>query len=408
VVAGLAVLGLLAASVLGQAQSGAASEPNRFGGAASHADLGSRPYEFTGPQGDVVDPGHIEEVRIGLLTPLRGPRASAGQGMRRGARLALAEANRQGGLRGTPFVLVERHDDQVWGSAREVVALAYSDQVWAVLGSVGGEGSHVAEQVITKAHLALVSPASSDASLTQIGIPWMFRCMPDDDRMAAMLAEHLIRDQGHRTIVGLAGDERDSRLRMAALEKAARRLATPLAMSLRFAPGERVFEPHLERIEGLGADAVVVLGSPQDAAAVVRALRARGIRASLYAGPAAATAELAELAGSSSEGLTAVVPCFLDHGDPLVRSFAEGYLERFGEPPDAVAAYAYDAASLLVEAVRAGGLNRAAIRDALAAHAEGRGVTGRLSFDGSGANTADPVLVTVRSGRLVPWQAEAS
>ena len=47
------------------------------------------------------------------------------------------------------------------GSAREVVDLASSERVWAVIGAIGGEATHVAEQVVTKARLPLVSTASS-------------------------------------------------------------------------------------------------------------------------------------------------------------------------------------------------------------------------------------------------------
>ncbi|MCP4571766.1 MAG: amino acid ABC transporter substrate-binding protein, partial [bacterium] len=160
------VLLLLAAG----ANAGSGEEPPPY------ADLTSKPYEYHGRGRDLAEPVDLAAVRIGLFAPTQGPRAPAGLSLRRGAELAVAEANAAGGYRGIPFALIQRSDDQVWGSAREVVEMAYDDGVWAIIGAIGGQSTHVAQQVITKAQLPLISPASTDASLTQINIPWMFRC----------------------------------------------------------------------------------------------------------------------------------------------------------------------------------------------------------------------------------------
>jgi branched-chain amino acid transport system substrate-binding protein len=58
--------------------------------------------------------------------------------------------------------------------------------------------------------------------------------------------------------------------------------------------------------------------------------------------------------------------------------------------------------NLLIRAIRAAGLNRAKIRDALAEIKSFHGVTGEIRFDGSGSNVSPPVLVVVRDGRFVP------
>ena len=57
-----------------------------------------------------------------------------------------------------------------------------------------------------------------------------------------------------------------------------------------------------------------------------------------------------------------------------------------GGDPDYTAAYAFDAANILVDAVRSAGLNRARIRDAVRADSPYRSVTGTIEWDPQGQN----------------------
>ena len=65
----------------------------------------------------------------------------------------------------------------------------YRSNVFAipVIGGPDGETTHVAQQVATKAHLPLISPVSSDPSLTHTRVPWIFRLPPDDSVQAEEL-----------------------------------------------------------------------------------------------------------------------------------------------------------------------------------------------------------------------------
>ncbi len=86
-----------------------------------------------------------------------------------------------------------------------------------------------------KAQLPLISPASSDVSLTEINIPWMFCCMPDDEQMIRQLATHIGRDERlTRVVAGSYGSQH----RLAEVEKQSPSLG-PLALSLTYAPDAR-------------------------------------------------------------------------------------------------------------------------------------------------------------------------
>ena len=386
---------------IGRSASGETSDGTPYGQTRPYADLRARPYEYHGAKRDLAEPD-VEEVRLGPFAPTRGRRAPGGLSLRRGAELAVAEANEAGGYRGKPFTLILRPDDHIWGSAREVVRLVYEDKVWAVIGSVGGESTHIAEQIVTKAQVPLISPASTDPSLTQVNIPWMFRCMPDDERLVRTLGEYLLREQAYRRVVGVAATTYDHRHRLAELEKVARRMGMPLALSLMYSPGETEFSQQIPLIEHSQAQAVVVWGAPEDAARLIRTMRERGMQQAIFGGPTVASRAFLQSAGASAEGVVAVAPWNWIRNEPRLRHFNRRFSERYGELPDSTAAYAYDATHLLIQAIRAAGLNRAKIRDALARMKPFSGVTGEIHFDGSGGNPGSPILLVARDGQFVP------
>jgi len=322
--------------------------------------------------------------------------------MRRGAEMALAEATAEGGYLGRPFRLVFYPDDGPWGTAgQQVMRLVYEDSVRVVMGSIGVENSHIAEQVITKIHVPLIVPGCTDPSLTKINIPWVFRCMPDDDAQAYLLARYVLDVRGHTRVVGISANEHYGRIGMQAFEKVTRRRGRPLLLSLQYNIRDKDFEPQLDRIERVRAQAVAIWGEPPEAALLVRRLRERGMRAEIFAGSGLCSSEFLRVAGPYAEGVVAACIYDPDRNDPSARVFTARFPERYGEAPDAYAAYAYDGAQMVVRAIRRAGLNRAKIRDMLAADSICRGVVGEIRFDGSGSNVSPPMLAVVRDGRFV-------
>ena len=79
----------------------------------------------------------------------------------------------------------------------------------------------------------------------------------------------------------------------------------------------------------------------------------------------------------------------------------KGCFPRWGHEPNALAAYAYDGAQIMIHGIQTAGPNRWRIRDQVCNLDFYRGVTGWMQFDGTVTNIAPVRLVRYEKGRRV-------
>jgi ABC-type branched-subunit amino acid transport system substrate-binding protein len=346
----------------------------------------AQPLEYPGPGREAPEPRDLGEVRIGYFGPPEAGHPEGGT-LWQGATLALEEANREGGYKGLPFRLVPAWAENPWtAGAGVLVRLLYQERVWALIGSIDGAATHLAEQVALKARVTLINPAASDRTIHGASVPWMFSCVPGDHLAAPVLVGLL----GGRPFVLVSATDHDSRAFVAELK-------TAPASHIEFQSGTPDVSALARRVAEAAPPAVVVVAGARDSARVVAALRRSGCAAPVFCGPSAGRRTFREEAGPAAEGVLF----------PLLAETA-GEAARFGAPSDYAAAQAYDAVRLLVAAIRKAGLNRALIRDAVRELAPWPGVSGVIQWDALGQNARPVRLGTIRGGRVVPAARQLS
>ncbi len=364
-----------------------------------HKSILDNKAEYYGPERDEPEPSNIQEVRIGFFSP-RDSQNLVGRNMWRGATLAVERANAEGGYRGKPFRLVCRWADDPWGAgSREMTRLVYEDKAWAIIGSIDGASTHVAEQVATRTRITLLSPLSGDPSLTHAAVPWMFRLPPDDSSVAEALAGIAVRERGFRRIIVLSSADHDGRTGSIEILPALARLRVAPVLHLTFDPSQTDFSQQLNLISSTSSEAIFLWGLPDSSLRLLLALRGRRIDLPVFGPAVFSLPSFIRKAGGAAEGLTT---CRLAWGrdNPRWNSFSREFEARFGEKPADDAALTYDAASIIIKAVRSAGLNRARIRDAVAEMSAFVGLAGKVAWDNGGGNIAAPQPVRVRGGRL--------
>jgi ABC-type branched-subunit amino acid transport system substrate-binding protein len=76
----------------------------------------------------------------------------------------------------------------------------------------------------------------------------------------------------------------------------------------------------------------------------------------------------------------------------IYQQFSRDFEARFGVFPTCSAAYAYDAAQMIIHSIRSRGLNRPGIRQGLEELAGYQGVSGSIIWDNGGGNLTYPII----------------
>ncbi len=373
----------------------------------------TRTVEYNGAARDVptVPARDVTEVRIGFLGPVENhPDEKLGRMMLHGAQLAIDEANASGGYGGKPFRLMLHNDQAVWGaSSNEIVKMAYDEKVWAMLGSISADSTHIALRVSLKAEVPIVNSAATDPTIPETIIPWYLTTIQDDRVQGYTLARRIYTDLGLKRIALLRVNDRYGRFGVLKFKDASRRLGHPVVIEQKYIPGASDFARPLRIIAESGADGIVLWGDAPAAAAILKQMRAAGMTQRVFGSFRVIGDGLLESAGAAAEGLEAVYPFDPTRDDPAWVAFQRRFAARFQAQPDAFASLGFDTMNILLQAICRAGLNRGLIRDALAGLEQYQGVTGRMTFDPNSKNIVPLYLATVKDGkyqfRRYPMQA---
>lgn len=338
------------------------------------------------------------EVRLGWFGPSDPADPDTGM-FWNGATLAVEEINAAGGVAGRPLRLVPGWSENPWaGGVSRVARMVYDDGVVAVIGSIDGAATHLAEQVAARALVAVVSPGSTDPTVNLAGVPWMYSLLPGDDVQARAVASYLAGEPGRRPIALVSATDHDARAAAAAFRSGFRAagLAFPAAFECAADAADATAVAGL--VMAGAPRTVVVLASAGASGRLAAALRAAGHDGVITGGANLGRRRFMSLAGAAAEG--AIVPLVHDPGAPRWRAFAHAYTARFGCEPDFTAGAAYDAVRVTADAAGRAGFERGRLLESVRTTTPGAGVTGEIGFDRLGRNRRPARLGVVRDAHL--------
>jgi branched-chain amino acid transport system substrate-binding protein len=129
-------------------------------------------------------------------------------------------------------------------------------------------------------------------------------------------------------------------------------------------------------------EAIISPTYPKEGGLLVQQLRESGVNAKLYGGDNWGAPEFRNIAGSAAEGVFFTFPS--ESQSSQWSNFVENYKIKHNDEPDIFAAYAYDAATAIFEAMKSSKkLSGSEIRSQLLL-LDFEGLTGRISFKENG------------------------
>jgi branched-chain amino acid transport system substrate-binding protein len=343
-------------------------------------------------------PARADEIVIGEYGSMTGGTATFGTSTDEGIHLALDQISAAGGVLGKQIrIVVEDDQSKPEAAVTAVQKLISEDQVVAVLGEVASSRSLAAAPLCQRNHIPMLTPASTNPKVTQVG-NFIFRaCFIDPFQGAAMANFAMNAPDGPKAkkfaILYDVKNDYSVGLRQFFTDTVNKNGGSIVADES-YGEGDIDFRAQLTKIKNTNPDAIYVPGYYTEVGLICRQARDLGITVPLMGGDGWDSDKTFEIGRDAVNGCYFTNHYSPDEQRPKVKEFVTAYEAKYnGKVPDAMAILGYDAMGMLADAIkRAGSTDPRKIRDALAATKNYPGASGNITMDPN-RNAQKPIVV---------------
>jgi branched-chain amino acid transport system substrate-binding protein len=342
-------------------------------------------------------------IKVGEYASLTGKDATFGQSSHKGAVMAFEEINAAGGVLGKKLELISEDNQSKSGESATVAKkLIAREKVVALLGEVASTRSLEVAPIAQNAKIPMIAPAATNPAVTETG-DYIFRvCFIDPFQgtvMAKFAADELkvkkvaiLTSVSNAYSVGLANFFRETFTKGGGT----------VAVEQKYSEGDKDFRAQLTAIKAADVEGVFVPGYYTEAALIVRQARDLGLTVPFFGGDGWESEKLLEIGGAALNGCYYSTHFSPENKEQNVATFVQKFKARWkSESPDAFAALGYDAAYVLVDAIkRAGTTEGPKLRDALAATKNFVGASGVTTIDQHRNATKGATIIAIKNGKL--------
>ncbi len=346
------------------------------------------------------------EIRLGVNAELTGSKPTVGDSCKKAAELIAAQINQAGGLqvgdKKVPVKLfIEDNEDKAESAAAAGQKLISQNNVLAMLGPNASSNAIPAATICEDAKVIMISPWSTNPKTTE-GKKFVFRaCFIDDfqGQVMAKFARQQLKAQTAAVLYDVASEYNKGIAEF--FKKFFEEGGGQVVAFQSYSTGDKDFSSQLTAIKAANPQVLFLPNYYNEVPLQVKQALSQGLKVSIIGSDSWGSPELLTLAGKDLEGSYFSTHYAPDIATPQAKKFIGEYEAKYGKKPDDVAALTYDAAQLLCQAVtQAGSLDRQKVRDALAAVKEFDGVTGKMTFKGTGDPIKSAVILQVKDGKF--------
>ncbi|WP_341312541.1 branched-chain amino acid ABC transporter substrate-binding protein [Paraburkholderia sp. IMGN_8] len=345
-------------------------------------------------------------VKIGFAAPMTGANAGYGKDLENGVRLAIEEANAQKikiGDKVAQFQLVSE-DDQADPRIGVQAAQKLVDQsVSAIVGHFNSGTTIPASQIYEQAGIPVIDPAATNPIITGRGFANTFMVISTDAQNAGNAGIYAVEVTKAKRIAIIDDRTAFGQGEADEFEKAVKAHGGNI-VTREYTDNHAVdFSTQLTKIKSTNADLIFFGGLDTQAAGFAKKMKQLGMTAQLVGGGGVVDPEFIKLAGDSSEGVMA-----WEYGRPLAqlpggKDFSAKFKKRFGVDILSYAPFGYDGAWAAIRAMQQAKSSSPAVYRPVLKGIDFDGVTGKISFDNTGAlKSGASTLYQVKGAVWVP------
>lgn len=343
-----------------------------------------------------------DPIKIGLMAESTGPNAEAGVYQVNGARMALEEINKAGGVLGRQLELrIEDNQSSNPGSVLAVSKLTSGGDIAALIGSVRSTQIQAVAPTVSKAGLPMVV-GGTDYGLTHSNNPWIFRARPNDGYSAKVIADYGVNTLKLKKWAIVHSTDAFGNGGKNMLTEALKGAGiTPVTVQ-GFTSNSQDFTPIVLAIKQSGADVISsYIANSTDVGIFAKQLRQLGVTATWVGSPSVSTDTAMKLAGDALHDTYSIADFAVD-SSPETQAYAKKYKDKYKLEPDLYSSWSYDAVNILALAIKnANSTKPDDIKKAIHNIKGYKGVEGTYTFDKNGDGLHGYNIVKNTKGKIV-------
>ena len=349
-------------------------------------------------------------VKIGMVYELTGNTASYGTSAANGAKLAFKAINASGGVLGKQIQLITADNKgEPSESANAMTKVITQDKVVAVTGvtvsSCGIAASAVAEDnKIPFVAAAAVNPKVTVDERTGKVKNYTFRACFIDSFQGIVGVNFASNSLKAKNVAIMTDSSSDYSKGLTGIFKNAfAGKGGKIVAEEAYLQKDQDYKSILTKIKAKNPDLLYIPGYYEDVGKIIKQARELGMTIPVLGADAWDSPVLVELAGAQALNNTFFTNFYsVEDKNPVSNSFVEAYKKEYGAIPDSMAAMGYDAANLLVDAIRrANSTETAKIKDSLAATKSFKSVSGEMSLNDTHDAVRGVVIIEMKNGKQV-------
>ena len=357
--------------------------------------------------------GGEDSVVIGAIVSATGANSSLGEPERNVLEMMEMQINAAGGVLGKPLQLVIEDDKS---DAKEAVTAANrlidQEKVVAIIAASGSSPTLAVKDITAKKGLPQLAMVAGNNVTDDPPMEWIWRTAQKSAQAAARAMAYVSKTLKLTKIAVLHDENAFGTDGKVTIEKLAPDYGLEIVATESYKSDDTDFTAQLTKIKGAGPEVLIVWGTTQGSALVAKNAKQLGLDIPYVGSHGIASAKFIELAGDAAEGVvfpagSLLMPSSITDAarKAVTDKFISDYQAAYGKAPDPYAGYAFQAITMLVDAIeRAGSTEPKAIQSALNATKDFAAPDGYFTYsatDHDGLKAEDMIIVKIENGTWV-------
>ncbi|MDR2528423.1 MAG: ABC transporter substrate-binding protein [Synergistaceae bacterium] len=314
------------------------------------------------------------EVRVGVVAPITGQAAIAGQYIKNGVELAIKQYAPKGVLtlngKDVPLkIIFEDNENKPEITANAFRKLIDQDEVCAIVGPDASTVALAGTPIAQSAEIPTITTFATNVKVTQVG-NYIFRACFIDPFQGKVMAKYAYENMKTRKAAILYNNGNDfSKGLTESFTKEYQALGGAIVIVEAYGGADiRDFNAQLNNIKASDAEALYMPNEYYVTGLQMNQARRAGIKLPLIGGDGWDTPDIVEVAAGAEEGASYTAAFSHEATTPEAKAFVKAYNDAYGQNPNSNAVLAYEATAIVFKAIEAAGTTDGPkIRDAIAA-----------------------------------------